>query len=101
MESNLMNVGQLLEKGFSLTMKDNLLRLYDCNQKFIMQYELGINRIFKLNVETTNTQCLCATSVERESKLWHKRLGHWNCISFGAFGFKESGTWNSKDCGTR
>lgn len=35
MNINMMSVGQLLEKGFSVTMKDNLLKLYDCNQKLI------------------------------------------------------------------
>ena len=29
MKSNLMSMGQLVEKGFSVTMKDNLLKLYD------------------------------------------------------------------------
>lgn len=37
MKSNLMSVCQLIEKGFSVTIKDNLLKLYDCNQKLIMK----------------------------------------------------------------
>ena len=36
MNSNLMSVGQLIKKGFSVTMKDNLLKLYNFNQKVIM-----------------------------------------------------------------
>ena len=32
---NLMNVGQIIEKGFLVTMKCNLLKLYDYNQKFL------------------------------------------------------------------
>ena len=36
-KSNLISIGQLIEKGFSVTMKDNLLKLYDCNKKMIMQ----------------------------------------------------------------
>ena len=39
MKSNLMSVGQLIEKGFLVTMKDNLLKLYDCNQKLIIESE--------------------------------------------------------------
>lgn len=31
MNSNLISVGQLIEKGFSVTMKDNLSKLCDCN----------------------------------------------------------------------
>lgn len=60
MKRNLMSVGQLIEKGFSVTMKDKLLRLYDSDQKLIMQSEQGINRTLKVNVETTGTKCLCA-----------------------------------------
>lgn len=31
MNNNLMSVDQLFEKGFLVTMKDNLLKLYHCN----------------------------------------------------------------------
>lgn len=69
MKSNLTSVGHLIEKGFSETTKDNLLKLYDCNQKLIMQSELGRNRTFKVNVETTYTQFLSGTSVSKESEM--------------------------------
>lgn len=62
MNINLMSVGQLIEKGFSVTMKGNLLKLYDCNQKLIMHHELGRNRTFKVNDAISNTQCLSARS---------------------------------------
>lgn len=39
MKSNLISVGQRIKKGFSVTMKDNLLKLYDFDQKLIMQSE--------------------------------------------------------------
>ena len=83
MNINLMSVGQLIEKGFLVTMKDNLLKLYDCNHKLIMQYELGRNRTFKANVATTDNKCLSARSAKGESDLWHKRLGHLNYKSLG------------------
>src|SRR3954471_19377095 len=57
-KNNLMSVGQLIEKGFSVIMKNNLLNLYDSNQKLIMQSGQGSNRIFKVNVETAETDCL-------------------------------------------
>lgn len=83
MNNNCINVGKLLEKYFSVIMKDNLLKLYDCNQKLIMQSELGRNMTFKVNVVIADTQCLSATSVEGESELWNKRLGHLNFRSLG------------------
>lgn len=55
MNGNLMSVGQLLEKCFSVTMKYNILKLYDYNQKQIMQSELGRNRTLKVNVATADT----------------------------------------------
>lgn len=78
MKSILMSVGQLIEKGFSVIMKDNLLKLYDCTQKLVMESELGKNRTFKVNVKITDSECLRATSVVKESELWHKRFGHLN-----------------------
>ena len=74
-KSNLMSVGQLIEKGFSVVMKDNLLTLYDSNQKLIMKSEQGSNRTFKMNVETAEATCLSAEGAEADSKLWNKRLG--------------------------
>lgn len=63
-----MIVGQLIEKGFSVTMNDNILKFYDCNQKLIMHSEMGRNMTFKVNVATTDTQCLSHISVEEESE---------------------------------
>ena len=83
MKSNLMSVGQLIEKGFSVTMKDNLLKLYVRNQKLIMESEQGRNRTFKVNVKTADSECLSATSVEKDSELWHRRFGHLNFRSLG------------------
>ncbi|XP_050889598.1 uncharacterized protein LOC127094869 [Lathyrus oleraceus] len=52
MNRNLISVGQLIEKGFSVTMKDNRFKLYNCNQKMIMKFELGRNKTFEVNVAT-------------------------------------------------
>lgn len=86
MKSNLISAGRLIKKGFSFTMKDNLLKLYDSDQKMIMQYEHGSNRTFKVNMEIIETKCL---SVEGDSELWHKRLGYLNFISLGHLSSKK------------
>src|SRR4051812_47503119 len=82
-KSNLMSVVQLIEKGFSVVMKNILLKLYDSNQKLIMQSEQGSNRTFNVNVETAETECLSAEGSEDYSKLRHKGLGHLNYRSLG------------------
>lgn len=76
-------------------MKDILLKLYDCNQKLIIEYELGRNRIFKVNVATSNTQCLSARSVEEGSDFVTQEIGTSELQKVRASEFKESGTWNS------
>lgn len=83
MNRNMMSIGQLIENIFLVAMKENILKLYNCNQKPIMQYELGRKKTFKVNVVTTDTQCLNARSTEGESELWHKRLRHMNYRSLG------------------
>src|ERR1043165_2035881 len=88
-KSNLMSVSQLIEKGFSVVMKNNFLKLYDSNQKLIMQSEQGSNRTFKVNVETTETECLNTEGSEGYSKLWRKRLGHLNYRSLGHLSSKK------------
>ena len=74
MKSNLMSMGQLVEKGFSVTIKANLLKLYDYNHKLIIESEQGRNITFKVNVRTADSEYLSATSVAKESELWHKYL---------------------------
>ncbi|XP_050920354.1 uncharacterized protein LOC127137988 [Lathyrus oleraceus] len=64
MKSNLRSVGQLIEKGFPVAMKKNILKLYDFDQKMIMQFEQGSNRTLKVNMETTETKCLNAQEIE-------------------------------------
>src|ERR1051325_8634738 len=73
--SNMISVGQLIEKCFSIVMKDNLLKLYDSHHKLIMKSKQGSNRTFKVNVSTAEAECLSTKGVEGDSKLWHKRLG--------------------------
>lgn len=84
-----MSVGQLIKKDFSVTMKNNLLKLYDYDQKLIMKFEQGSNRAFKVNVETTDTKCLGAQGAEGDSELWNKRLGHLNFIKLGHLNSKK------------
>lgn len=88
MNRNLMSVCQVIEKEFPITIKDNILKLYDCTHKLIIQSKLGRNKTFKVNVAITDTQCLSARSTEEESELWHKRLRHLNYRSLRNFSSK-------------
>lgn len=46
MKCNLMSVGQLVEKGFSVIMKHDSLELFDPSQKLVLRSPLSKNRTF-------------------------------------------------------
>jgi hypothetical protein len=47
--SNILSVGQLMEKEFEIFMKKRILHLKDNQGKAITRVEMGENKIFKLN----------------------------------------------------
>ena len=63
MRCNLMNVGQLVEKGFFVSMKDGMLELFDPNLKLVLRSPLSRNRTFQANIKAAEVQCLMATEI--------------------------------------
>jgi len=53
MRCNLMSVGQLVEKGFSVSMKGGMLKLFDPSLKLVLRSSLSINRTFQANIKAT------------------------------------------------
>jgi hypothetical protein len=49
-KSNILSVGQLLEKGFKIFMKKRTLHLKDSRGRAIARVEMRENRMFKLNL---------------------------------------------------
>jgi hypothetical protein len=78
MKCNLMSVGQLIEKGYSVTMEDETLKLYNPLKKLILQSKLTKNRTFKTSIVNKEQICYKASVKDEESELWHKRYGHLN-----------------------
>ncbi|XP_028184889.1 uncharacterized protein LOC114371738 [Glycine soja] len=78
MKSNLISMGQPLEKGFSMKMSNGSLEVYDTTKKMIMKAPLARNRTFKVNLNTIEPQCFSAVTLSDDSWLWHLRLGHLN-----------------------
>ena len=78
MKCNLLSVGQLIEKGFSVTMKNEVLELFDANNKLVLISPLSKNRTFKTLISSTEVQCLQTVVENKKSWLRHLRFGHLN-----------------------
>ena len=50
MRNNLLNLGQLLEKGISIQMEDNHMKLFDQSGKLILKSLFSRNRTFKIEL---------------------------------------------------
>ncbi|XP_047158916.1 uncharacterized protein LOC124829450 [Vigna umbellata] len=77
MKSNLLSLGQLLEKGYTMKMQQGHIEVFDEKQRMILKAPIARNWTFRVNLNATEIQCMTATSVEGEW-LWHYRYGHLN-----------------------
>ena len=78
MKCNLLSVGKLVEKGFSIVMKDGALKLFDTKNNLVLKSPLSKNRTFKTMISSTEVQCLKIIVDHKDSWLWHLRFGHLN-----------------------
>jgi hypothetical protein len=75
LKTNILSLGQLTEKGYSILIKDRVLHLKDKQGRLVAQVEMGRNRMYKLNLRCVREKCL-QVNVEDKSTLWHLRFGH-------------------------
>jgi len=78
MKCNLLSIGQLIEKGFSVTMQGNILHLYDKQDNLVLKSKLTKNITFLCNIQKARDLCMSATTDEDSNWLWHMRYGHLN-----------------------
>ena len=71
---NLLSVGQMLDKGYTLNFSNKVCTIVDENGNVVMNVGMR-NKNFKLSLEDYGPVAL-NTKVENISQLWHKRLGH-------------------------
>jgi len=69
MKCNLLSIGQLIEKGFSVTMQGNTLNgntlnLYDKQENLILQSKLTKSRTFLCSIQNAKDVCMSAASDE-------------------------------------
>ncbi|XP_019455039.1 PREDICTED: uncharacterized protein LOC109356158 [Lupinus angustifolius] len=67
MKSNLLSLGQLVEKGFSLQMHQGILEIFYAENKKILRVPLAQNMTFQVSLRAFETYCLSATSQTEES----------------------------------
>ncbi|KAK4257721.1 hypothetical protein QN277_007276 [Acacia crassicarpa] len=77
MKNNILSLGQLLEKGYDVHLKNNTLSLRDNQNKLIAKVPMSRNRMFLLNIQHDIAKCFKACYKDA-SWLWHLRFGHLN-----------------------
>jgi len=77
MKSNILSLGQLLEKDFEIHMKNRSLLLRDDKKKLIAKVTMTSNRMFLLNIQMDVAKCL-ETCLKDSYWLWHLRFGDEN-----------------------
>ena len=75
LKSNILSMGQLMEKGYSVLMKDRVLDLKDKLGRLIARVEMKKNRMYKLELKIIQEKCL-KLDVKDETMMWHFRFGH-------------------------
>ena len=64
MKCNLMGIGQLIEKGFLVVMKESDLQLFDSRQRLILKSPLSRNRTFQTSIKPAQVEYLAARTNE-------------------------------------
>jgi len=66
LKTNLISLGQLLQKGFVVTMKNNCLNIFDQNKQLVVSACLSKNKTFRVVMEAVKHQCFAMTRNESE-----------------------------------
>ncbi|XP_014522216.1 uncharacterized protein LOC106778746 [Vigna radiata var. radiata] len=78
MKSNLLSLGQLLEKDYMMKMHQKHMEVFDEMQRLVLKAPLAKNRTFKVRLDVVAVQCLTAIDLKEEAWLWHYRFSHLN-----------------------
>lgn len=83
--NNIISLGQLSEEGNKVVLQGEYLWVRDNHGKLLMKVKRAANRLYKIRIEDSGSveksgcDLVCLLSkVERDSWLWHSRLGHVN-----------------------
>ncbi|CAL1382291.1 unnamed protein product [Linum trigynum] len=77
MTSNILSLGQLMEKNYEVHMVNRQLELLNEKKQLLARVPMSRNRMFTLNIQTEIAKCL-KVCVKDNTWLWHLRYGHLN-----------------------
>lgn len=77
LKSNIINIGQLSEKGCKIVIEDDYLLLYDPGRRLLARVKRARNRLYILDLSLTRPICLMANTGDA-AWIWHARYGHLN-----------------------
>lgn len=77
LRSNIISLGQLSEEVHRVVLNGTNMCVYDSCGRLLMQVQRSINRLYKIQINDIQQQCLLSKN-EQETWLWHQRLGHVN-----------------------
>ncbi|XP_028066576.1 uncharacterized protein LOC114269456 [Camellia sinensis] len=66
MKNNILSIGQLLEKGYDISMKDCHLTIKDSHGNLIARVRMSKNRMFALNIQHDAAKCLSAIIKDKD-----------------------------------
>lgn len=87
-QCNMLSIGQLVEKGFSIIMEGGSLKLYDKKKRMVLKSTLTRNKIWKASLKASKSHYLYSSIPDGESWLWHKRYVHLYFRSIGKMNTK-------------
>ena len=82
LHQNLLSMGQLSERGYSMNIFNGVCTIRDRFRRLITRVQMTRNRLFLMNIQHQKESCF-SSSIQDDSWIWHKRLGHVNIIKEG------------------
>ncbi|GAU38671.1 hypothetical protein TSUD_292530 [Trifolium subterraneum] len=82
MQSNLLSMRHLVEKGFTMTLENNQMKVYNVDNKLIMNAPLSQSRTFQVQLNASTSHCLASESNEMVSGLPVIRVPKDMCRNF-------------------
>ena len=89
LKSNVISIGQLLEKNCSVKMQDKELKLVNAKDREILKAPMSNNKTFRMSNNMLEHQCVVPTVNENQNWIWHHRYNHFHFKSLNLLNLKK------------